>query len=389
MRARSILFTLASALVLVSCTATTTTTTTVTSSSSVVTTPPVSPSPTGATLADGSPLPGGCAGGARASETVAFVADGRAWALDPDSGRLACLFHVAQPGPFVFGPQGDRVLLGGLQVRGVTPDAPTLPALGVSPTVFDWGHPLGLAIVYADHPGQPQKRFMDDGSVEQLSALPKGSYQAIAYHPSGLALGFIVDEGERQGIWLSSNEGKDPQRLVFSRPGTVFSSLAFSADGQTLWWIAQHPDAISEIHDMDLADRSGFGTVLTRGLDDTAHGLQLAPAGSLKAATTGTECASERAMVVDSKGASPAVPDANGPTHALGWLDASTLLVAEGGCGLPTTLLTVAWHQHAGQATVLVNDVDTGAPRTVLQNAPTEVPTPPNEAPPAPPGGVG
>jgi len=38
---------------------------------------------------------------------------------------------------------------------------------------------------------------------------------------------------------------------------------------------------------------------------------------------------------------------------------------------------------------VVVRDVETGAPRTVLRNAPTEVPAPPNESPPAPPGGVG
>ena len=62
---------------------------------------------------------------------------------------------------------------------------------------------------------------MDDGKTEHLSTLPAGTYQAIAYHPSGLALGFIVDEGTRQGIWISTNEGKDPQRLVFSRPDTV------------------------------------------------------------------------------------------------------------------------------------------------------------------------
>jgi len=386
-RTRSLL--LIAIAVLCSCTTTSTTTTTVTPSPTVSPTVTTSPSPTGATLADGSPLPAGCAGESRPSETVGFVADGRAWALDPDTGRLACLFPVKQPGPFTFGPQGDRVLLDGLQVRGLTQAAPTLPAVGATPNVFDWGHPLGLAIVYADHPGQPEKRFMDDGHVEQLSSLPKGSYQAIAYHPSGLALGFIVDEGARQGIWLSSNEGKDAQRLVYSRPETVFSSLAFSPDGQTLWWIAQHPGTISEIHDMDLTDRSGFGTILSRGLDATAHGLRLAPSGSLQAATMGADCEHQQAMVIDSEGASPAIPNAPAPTEALGWLDASTVLVAEGGCGRPTTLLAVDWHQHAGQSAVLVRGVETGAPRTVLRNAPTEVPTPPNEAPPAPPGGVG
>jgi hypothetical protein len=382
---------LAVALATASCTSSTTTTepSVSVSAPSSTASPTATPTVAGATLADGSALPDGCHGTPVVRETVGFAADGRAWALDPSSGRLACLFDVRDPGPFAFGPQGDRVLLGGSRIEGVTGDAPTWPSIGASPTVFDWGHPIGLAIVYAGASGEPEKRFMDDGHVEHLSALPTGTYQAIAYHPSGLALAFIVDEGNRQGIWISSNEGKHPERLVFSRPETTFSSLAFSPDGQELWWIAQHPGTISEIHDMVLTDRTGFGTILTRGLDATAHGLQLAPAGRLKAATQGADCEQQKAMVIDSEGASPAVAGATVPTESLGWLDASTLLVAEGGCQGARTLVAVSWHQHAGQTTVLVHDVETGAPRVILRNAPTEVPVPPNESPPAPPGGVG
>ena len=145
--------------------------------------PPTTTAPTGATLADGSTLPEGCAGKAVPSEAVAFVAEGRAWALDPETGSLACLFDVADPGPFAFGPQGDRVLLADMQVQGLGPKGPTWPPKGQTPTVFDWGHPLGLAIVYANGSGAPEKRFMDDGHVERLQELPKGDYQAIAYHP--------------------------------------------------------------------------------------------------------------------------------------------------------------------------------------------------------------
>ncbi len=388
MRARWVLLVLGVALIAGSCTSSTT------SSEAPPTTapPPTStapPSPTGATLADGSALPPGCGGRAVASETVAFVADGRAWALDPKRDHLACLFRVRQPGSFAFGPQGDRVLLAGLSVQGVSGDAPSWPPSGPTPTVFDWGHPLGLAVVYASPSGAPEKRFMDTGKTEQLSTLPGGTYESIAYHPSGLALGFIVDQGQRQGIWLSSNEGKDPQRLVFSQADTTFSSVAFSPDGTKIWWIAQHPGAVSEIHWMDLADRSTFQTVLSRGLNPTAHGLQLAPAGPLLAATQGASCEEEQAMVVDQDGAHPAIPGGDGPTHALGWLDAKTLLVAQGGCGQPETLSAVAWSHGTGVATALVDGVTVGAPRTVLHNAPTKVPTPPNQAPPAPPGGVG
>jgi hypothetical protein len=383
------------AVALVGCTATGTTSSGETTPSG--STPPntiVSPSettvPAGATLADGSALPSGCHGKAAASQTVSFVAQGRAWALDPTTDGLSCLFRVGDPGSFAFGPQGDRVLLADLSVRGLSAAAPTWPATGrATPSVFDWGHPLGLAIVYADASGVPRKRFMDDGNVEKLTDLPKGRYQAIAYHPSGLALGFIVDQGARQGIWISTNEGKDPQRLVFSRPDTVFSSLAFSPDGQRIWWIAQHAGAISEIHWMDLADRSGFSQVLSRGLSPTAHGLLLAPSGSFMAATQGQGCADQQAMVVDTKGAHPAAPGVAQPTHALGWLDASTLLVAAGDCGQPTQLYAVHWGAAGSVATLLVSGVDIGASRTVLHDAPTDVPAPAGDATPAPPGGVG
>jgi hypothetical protein len=390
MRARRALLIVAVALVAGSCSSTTTT---ATSSPTSVGLPPTSatvpPSPTGATLADGSALPSQCAGKAVPSETVAFVAQGRAWALDPHSGDLACLFRVRQPGAFAFGPQGDRVMLAGLGIVGVPTGAPTWPPIGPTPTVFDWGHPLGLAVVYASPSGAPEKRFMDTGNVEKLTDLPKGTYRSIAYHPSGLALGMIIDQGQRQGIWLSSNEGKNAVRLVFSRPDTTFSSVAFNSDGTQIWWIAQHAGALSEIHWMDLADRSTFQTVLSRGLSPSAHSLQLAPSGPLMSATQGAACEQEQAMVVDTQGAHPAIADAGGPTHALGWLDAKTLLVATGGCGQPESLSTVTWSQGTGTATALVDGVDVGAPRTVLKNAPTEVPSPPNQAPPAPPGGVG
>jgi hypothetical protein len=348
----------------------------------------VSPTPVGATLADGSPLPSGCDGKVTASQTVAFVSAGRAWALDPASGRVSCLFGTTDPGAFAFGPQGDRVLLADMRVRAVGADAPTWPADAVkTPSVFDWGHPLGLAVVYVDGPGAPRKRQMDDGTVERLSSLPPGTYRQIAYHPSGLAIGFILDQHDRQGIWLATNEGKDPERLVFSEPGTTFTSLAFSSDGQRLWWIAIHNDTRAEVHWMDLADRSGFEDAPSKGLAPTAHGLLLSPDGNLRAATQGSACEDERAMTIDDHGASPAMAGGR-PTHAIGWLDDATLLVARGGCGAPEDLFAV----HVGGGSppaLLVSGADTAAPRTVLRDAPTQVPAPAGDATPAPPGGVG
>jgi hypothetical protein len=171
-----------------------------------------------ATLADGSPIPRSCVGGAaKVRQSVAFVTDGMAWAVDPRGSRLSCLFEVNAVGRFAWGPQGDRVLLGGVGVRGLAGDDPNLPPIGRRARAFDWGHPLGLAVVYSTASGRtPEKRFMDDGRVEQLDALPRATYLQIAYHPSGLALAFVVDRGGRQRILFSTNEGLDPVPLVFS-----------------------------------------------------------------------------------------------------------------------------------------------------------------------------
>jgi hypothetical protein len=342
--------------------------------------------PTGARLPDGTPLPAGCTGGAGASETVAFVADGRAWALNPDDGGLACLFPVESAGPFAWGPQGDRVLLNGFEIRGVGADAPDLPAIDTSVSAFDWGHPLGLAVVFADAKGIPRKRYVDEDRLIRLVSLPPGKYLEVAYHPSGLALAFVVDTPEEQEIWLSTNEGKDPQRLVHS-PETEFTSLAFSPNGKILWWTAQHDGGIPELHFMKLEDRTGFGTAWRGSEGTVASGLRLAPVGPLRAVTEGEACEQHKALVLAGGETRTALPDETRPTEALGWLDRTTLLVAAGDCGEPIDLFTV---DGTGEDTpvALVLDVEIAAPRTQVTNPPRTVPAPSAEEEP-PPNGVG
>ena len=342
------------------------------------------------TLASGAALPDGCDRGTPdARQVVAFVAMGRAWAVDPQGDRLTCLFKVADAGPFTWGPQGDRVLLDGLEVRGVEPEAPSLPAeIGSSPPVFDWGHPLGLAVVFASAGERGlQKRFMDDGRVDALDALPPGRYLDVAYHPSGLALAFVLDRDGEQSIWLSTNEGLDPVRLVFSKGGTRFTSIAFTPDGQQLVWTAQHAGGFAQIHAMALDDRAGF-TDGWRAPGRQVSNLLLAPRGDLMALDVGTGCDDRVATIVLSpKVARPAMPDAQRPTTAIGWLDRSTLLVGVGGCGERLDLVAV---DAAGHDTPIVLGADIGATRTFTTSAPTSVPAPPVEAEEEPPpGGVG
>lgn len=344
--------------------------------------------PTGPRLPDGRSLPVGCTGGAGPSHTAAFVADGRAWAVDPTDGDVACLFPLdGDPAPFLWGPQGDRVVLGGFEVLGMTPEAPDLPPIDLTVGAFDWGHPIGLAIVFADARGHPRKRFMDDGRVERLEALPEGRYLEVAYHPSGLALAFVVEGAEGQEIWFSTNEGQEPERLVFAESGTTFPSIAFTPDGRQLRWTAVHDEGFVALHAMSLEDRSGFVTTWSQEGAVVAEDLRIAPRGRLMSLNVGTGCEDRRAVIVSRRSGTPALPGGVRPTSALGWLDATTLLVAVGGCDEPQDLYAVdGLGDHEPVALAL--EVELAAPRTVVRNPPRTVPVPPAEEEP-PPGGVG
>jgi WD40-like Beta Propeller Repeat len=341
-------------------------------------------------MASGSALPDGCAERSpRPAQTVAFVAGGRAWALDPDGDRPTCLFEVDDAGPFAWGPQGDRVLLEDLEVRGVTRDAPSLPPVGVRALASDWGHPIGLALVFSQRGDRtPSKRFIPDGRVDPLGSLPGGRYVDIAYHPSGLALAFVIDRHGDQSIWLSTNEGTDPARLVFSEGGTRFTSIAFTPDGQHLVWSAQHAGDYPQIHSMDLADRTGFTDGWRGDQGQEASNLHLAPTGRLMAVDEGSGCADRTATIVLSPTvARPALPGASEPTTILGWLDRSTVLVGAGGCseGLDVSAVAVS-----GKVTPLVLGVDAAAARTITTSWPDSVPAPPAQADEEPPPeGVG
>ena len=346
-----------------------------------------SPSPPATTLAGGEPLPEGCdPRRITPRQTVAFAAGGRAWSLDPGTGRLSCLFELADPGPFLWGPQGDRVLLGGFRIAGTDPALafePPAPA----PSSADWGHPVGTAVVFARPDARrPFKFFLESQDVVALRELPSGRYLDVAYHPSGLALAFVLETDRGQSIWLSTNEGQAPQRLVFSKGGTRFSSIAFSTDGRELYWTALHANGYTQLHAMRLADRSGF-TDGWRGDGIVAAGLVVAPGKPWVGVTTGEGCAEHQALaLLGGAAARPALPDETRPSDALGWLDATTMLVGVDGCEGSSRELWAA-DPFEGSAQLLVAGVSAGASRAIAPRSPARVPAPPEEE--IPPTGVG
>ncbi|MGZ5290647.1 MAG: hypothetical protein ACXWE5_14315, partial [Actinomycetota bacterium] len=326
-----------------------------------------SPSPEGAVLANGEPLPQGCPAGDHAgSQTVAFVAGGNAWALDPASEDLTCLFAAPDPGPFVWNPRGDRALLSGLAIESIqgrtlrTATTPTDP-------VSSWGHPIGKAIVSITANGRHlRKVYPGTQESDDVTPLDDVRYLNVIYHPSGLALAFVVDTDEGEEIWLSSNLGTDPVRLVFAVGGTRFGALAFTADGETLLYGAVHGDDAPLLHALDLTDPTTNQGLWHGEAGDRIRDISTQPTqdGHLIAMTVGADCQDSRAVLFE-RDQEPRLL-ARSPSRVVGWLGGDTVLVATGGCdGSSLDLASVDVAPDAA-AIPLVTGVDVAGVRTPL-----------------------
>jgi hypothetical protein len=302
------------AFALVACT-TSSTVSPPTSGSSSPTASATSGSPTPAApvamLANGNPVPT-CSGtfSADPAQTVSFVSGGFAYALDPDTLDTSCAMAVTDPGPFLWGPLGDRVLLGGLQVAGLSAKAPTVGSTGVQPLALDWGHPVGIAVVYSEKGSPtPQKLLLESDTTEHFRQMPHGTYLDVAYHPSGLALAYVLERDGVQSIWYSTNEGTDPKRLVFTKEGTTFTDVAFSPDGQDLTYIAQHAEGYPAYHWIDLSDPSTLESGWRGDVGQYVSHFFQAPHGSGIAVDLGKTCEESRAAVL----AGPPAPAGRAP----------------------------------------------------------------------------
>ena len=306
---------------------------------------------------------------------MTFAAQDRVWALDPGTGRLSCLLTSRHPEPFLWGPQADRVLLGGLRVAGWR-DAPSYPPSNVRPSIADWGHPVGLAVVYTVAGGShPLKFFMDTGETETLTDLPSGHYLGVAYHPTGLALGFIIERGGTQSIWLSTNEGQQAKRLVFTKTATTFSDLTFSADGQDLIYMAHHREGYSHLHSIDLAKPDTINSLWKGPVGEYVRTVEPSPDDQLFAVTEGTTCEEDHAalLIGNAGDERPLLPDVDGPTSVLGWIDAVPVLVGAGGCGTPMSVYEVPVVQST-PAQLLVSGVSVAASRAPAPSTPASLP---------------
>jgi hypothetical protein len=325
-----------------------------------------------ARLASGEPVPTSCvpAKVGRAS-TVAFVANGSAWALNPRTGLLACLFPAAHPGLFEWGPRADRALLAGLEVRSLD-GGPSRPPGNVDPAVASWGRPIGKSIVFVSADGHALlKAHPAGGPLQDVTPVPNADYKLVVYHPSGLAFAFVLMRKGRESIWISSNVGAKPRMLVHGRLHTGFEALAFDAVGQTLYFVGRHRGGEIHVHSLPLVGATSAPIEWQGRPGD--HVTDVLPGWAGFALTVGPDaCASRRAVIVTTKRAGVAALAGDRPSRAVGWLDDTHLLVAAGGCGSPLDLYSV---EHATlQASLLVRNVDAASVRRAEALPPPPLP---------------
>ena len=303
-------------------------------------------------------LPAGCpdASPSPAAAPIAFAAGGRAWAASADGRRVWCLFEVASPGPFLWGPRGDRVVLGGLEVRGVGVPI-NRPPLSIVPVSLAWIGAGGDGIAFVPPGGlNLESADLGSGGLRELTPLRGASYRSVASHPSGRTLAFAVDHGTAAEIWLSTSDGTGAVRLTGAERPTRLGPLTFSISGKALYYGVRLPDGTRRVDVWSLAEARRLEPAWTGRRDVQAIVPRRDLPGGELAVDVGAGCRDRQAILTEPGGGSGRLllPQATRPTSAIGWLDSHRVLVAEGSCDGPADLWTA--------------DTAGGAPRLLARN---------------------
>jgi hypothetical protein len=223
--------------------------------------------------------------------------------------------------------------------------------------VVAWGRPVGKAIVFIP----PDRDRLDKAEVGgQVLPVrpPEGlTYTEVVYHPSGRAIAYVTrDDGGRWGLWMATNTGQSATRLQTG--GEQIGPIAFSFSGRNLYHAVAMASGRWKVHSYNLLDRRATGA-LWQGSGPVQRLVAPKEPGRTPrlALDVGGGCGDRRALLsrLDGGPGTPLLPDADTPSTAIGWLDASHVLVGGGGCGRLMTL----W----------VTDIDGGAPVRVAAGA--------------------
>ncbi|MEY2476755.1 MAG: hypothetical protein QOG87_2070 [Actinomycetota bacterium] len=181
---------------------------------------------------------------------ITFVADGRLQAVSADGTGLRCLAEgvpAVANASMAWGGAADRVLLPPTSVfladRKVSAD--------VGPkAIATLSRPTGTSVLAVGNDHKLRKHPIEGGPFTDISFLARTD-EAV-YHPGGRFIAAVgLDHNGGYGISLATNQGKDARKLADGeRAGRIYS-LAFSQDGEQLWFLADHGDH-GDVHQLDL-----------------------------------------------------------------------------------------------------------------------------------------
>lgn len=211
------------------------------------------------------------------SAEVTFLIGNRLYAAPPDGSASRCIAELGEGEGLTWGGEADRVALntttGGLVLSGgqrelLEPGEP-------GPLFQGLTRPTGTSLVYISAGGERLFKLpVKGGAPEDISFLAR--HDEVAYHPSGTSVIVVgQDRAGIYGIFFATNEGKDPRLLAIGEDAIRIYSLAFSHNGRTLYYAAEHQDRY-DLHSLALTsgEKVGSGEAVVEKRLRTLHSDQ-------------------------------------------------------------------------------------------------------------------
>jgi hypothetical protein len=216
------------------------------------------------------------------------------------------------------------------------------PKSALRPVYYSWSRPSGTTLVFTDGTRKRLARAdLGQAGSRDITPVQDVTYGDVAYHPSGLAIGFAVTTPGGADLYLSTNQGRDAKLLVNAPAGTTFGHLVFGHDGEGLFYSVDRKDGSHTLALFRLS-AGGSSPAVWTGDAPVANIVELGGVPGV-ALTVGASCTAHRAVFssLDGSAGQPLSAGVEGPTSIVGRLDTDRFIVATGGCDGPSDLYIV------------------------------------------------
>jgi hypothetical protein len=196
----------------------------------------------------GDPMPNGA--------EVTFVRGGKLVGISsPYSDRYneRCLAELApgDDGAILWGPQGDRFLIGN---QAFVVNDQITPTGFASTDVATWSAPKGTAILRLDPLTHvvSKRNNIDNTTITPLPVMAE-AYDAL-YHPAGRNIAVVgrPTPASTYGIWLITNDGANPKLITGGEETKRIRLQRWENGGFALVFWAEHLDGAEHVHRLAL-----------------------------------------------------------------------------------------------------------------------------------------